>query len=141
MIRIRSYDKDDYEGLLKLYKDSSLYGGVFDENRDAQEKLTRRMEADADAILIAEQDGQIVGSVSLIEDGRVAWFFRFAVAGVPDEQNIAEALLDAASTALTKRGHHQVLVYTPVGNQKLNARYESLGFTKGSDYTCFWKDI
>ena len=141
MIEIRSYSKDDYSELVKLYKNSSLYGGVCDENRDAEEKLARRIEADPDAILIAELGGQVVGTVSLIEDGRVAWLFRFAVAEIPEEQDVAQVLLHAASTALNTKGHHQVLVYTPIDNQRLKARYEGLGFTKGNDFTCFWKDI
>jgi predicted N-acetyltransferase YhbS len=140
-MQIRSYTEKDYPELLQLYSDSSLYGGVVDENRDAREKLQKRIEADPDAILIAEHDGRIVGSVSLIEDGRVAWLFRFAVAHIPNEQAIVAVLVTAASKALKKKGHHQVLVYTPVGNSRLDTRYEQLGFTKGSDYTCLWKDI
>src|ERR1700734_2029494 len=108
MIRISSYTKDDYENLMSLYKDSSLYGGVFDQNRDAEGKLARRIEADADAILIAELNGQMVGTVSLIEDGRVVWLFRFALARIPEEGNVAKSLLQAATAALDKKGHHQV---------------------------------
>jgi len=129
----------DYEQLAALYKQSDLYGGQYDENRDSRERLQKRIEADSDALLVAEKNGRIVGTVSLIEDGRVAWLFRFCV--TDGEDDIAKALLDNALEALRKKGHRQVLVYTPVGNENLNSRYEKLGFTKGGDYTCFWKDI
>lgn len=138
-MRVRPYQPSDYEQLKALYTDSSTFGGQFDEARDAADRLQKKIEADPDAILVAERDGKIVGSVSLIDDGRVAWLFRFAVPhGNPD---IAQALHDKAAGILKERGHAEVLVYTPVGNQDLNSRYEQLGFTKGSDYTCYWKGL
>lgn len=138
-MEVRSYNPNDYEQLKALYLNSSTFGGQFDEARDAANRLRKKIEADPDAILIAEQDGKIVGSVSLIDDGRVAWLFRFAVPH--DNPGIAQALHDKAITILKERGHAEVLVYTPVGNQDLNSRYEQLGFTKGGDYTCYWKGL
>lgn len=138
-VSIRSYKTSDYEQVAALYKQSSLYGGQFDENRDSEEKLQKRIEADADAILVAENDGNVVGTVSLIEDGRVAWLFRFCVAQGADET--AKALFSKAVAALKQKGHQQVLVYSPTGNKAFNSRYEKLGFTKGGEYTSFWKNI
>lgn len=140
-ISVRSYAPSDYEAVAALYRQSNLYGGQFDENRDAEERLRKRIEADPDAILVAEQAGKIVGTVSLIEDGRVAWLFRFAVLEGESQDAVAQALFAKAVEVLKRKGHHQVLVYTPVGNEKLNNRYEKLGFMKGNDYTAFWKDI
>jgi hypothetical protein len=136
-ITVRPYTPSDYEQVASLYKQSDLYGGQFDENRDSHERLQKRVEADADAILVAEENGTIVGTVSLIEDGRVAWLFRFCA----EADVVANALFTKAVEVLNRKGHHQVLVYTPVGNETLNSRYEKLGFTKGGDFTCFWKDI
>lgn len=138
---IRPYQPTDYVQTATLYKQSNLYGGQFDENRDSEERLRKRVEADSDAILVAEKDDHIVGTVSLIEDGRVAWLFRFAVQQGKIEAGVTKALCDAALTALKAKGHNQVLVYTPVGNDRLDNRYEGLGFTRGGDYTCYWKDI
>lgn len=140
-MNIRPYEVTDYAQLAALYRQSSLYGGQFDENRDSQERLRKRTEADPDAILVAEQNGKIVGTVSLIEDGRVAWLFRFAVEQSGDEAAIAQALRDKAFVALKAKGHNQVLVYTPADDQRLHDRYDSLGFNRGGDYTCYWKDI
>jgi predicted N-acetyltransferase YhbS len=136
---VRSYEPSDYEQLKALYLDSDTFGGQFDEARDASDRLKKKIEADPDAILIAVEDDRVVGSVSLIDDGRVAWLFRFAVP--LDGADTAQALHDKAVAILKARGHSQVLVYTPVGNTDLDGRYNQLGFTKGSDYTCFWKEI
>lgn len=136
---VRQYKTSDYEQLKALYLDSSTFGGQFDEARDAVSRLQKKIEADPDAILVAEQDGELVGSVSIIDDGRVAWLFRFAVP--QDKPDVAQALHDKAIATLKERGHTEVLVYTPVGNQELDSRYERLGFTRGSDYTCYWKGL
>jgi predicted N-acetyltransferase YhbS len=140
-MNIRPYHPADYEQVIALYCQSELYGGKFDENRDNAERLQKRIEADPDAILVAEQDSKIVGTVSLIEDGRVAWLFRFAVERGKNEAEVTQALCSAGLAALKAKGHNQVLVYTPVGNERLDNRYEKLGFNRSSDYTCYWKGI
>lgn len=136
---VRSYEPSDYEQLKALYLDSDTFGGQFDEARDASDRLKMKIEADPDAILVAVEDDRVTGTVSLIDDGRVAWLFRFAVPLV--DTTTAQALHDKAIAILKARGHSQVLVYTPAGNTSLDSRYSQLGFTKGSDYTCFWKEI
>jgi len=138
-MEVRNYQSSDYEQLKALYLDSSTFGGQFDEARDAADRLQKKIEADPDAILVAELDGNLVGTVSLIDDGRVAWLFRYAVQ--KNQADALKALHDKAITILKSRGHTQVLVYTPVGNTELDNRYEKLGFTKGGNYTCYWKDI
>ncbi len=136
---VRSYKPSDYEQLKALYLNSDTFGGQFDEARDASDRLKKKIEADPDAILVAIEDDRVVGSVSLIDDGRVAWLFRFAVP--LSDVTTLQILHDKAIAILKARGHSQVLVYTPVGNTDLDCRYNQLGFTKGSDYTCFWKEI
>ena len=72
---VRQYKTSDYERLKALYLDSLTFGGQFDEARDAASRLQKKIESDPDAILVAEQDGELVGSVSIIDDGRVACYF------------------------------------------------------------------
>ena len=136
---VRQYKTSDYERLKALYLDSLTFGGQFDEARDAANRLQKKIESDPDATLVAEQDGELVGSVSIIDDGRVAWLFRFAVP--QDKPDVVQALHDKAIATLKERDHVEVLVYTPVGNQELDSRYERLGFTRGGDYTCYWKGL
>jgi len=142
MFNIRNYNPNDYDQVAEIYKRSELYGGQFDENRDSRDRLDDKTKNDPEAILVCESEGKITGTVSLIEDGRVAWLFRFAVLEGEHKENIARALFEKASKILKARGHRQVLVYSPVGNTNFDARYtDTLGFEKGSDYTCFWKYI
>jgi len=141
-MKIRAYKSSDYPGIIKLYKETEMPGSEFDANRDGEEKLAKRISVDPESILLAEDNGIIVGSVSLIEDSRVAWLFRFRVReDISNEEEVANLLYESAKKVLLNRGHHQVLVYTTVDEEKFKNRYKNLGFNQGHDYTCFWKDI
>lgn len=119
-----------------------LYGGQFDADRDSVERVNALSTKDPESILVCEDENKIVGTVSLIENGRVAWWFRFAVEDSDTSSEVVQALYDTAAKILKSRGHTQVLIYSPVGNEALNMRYEkSLHFVKGNNFTCFWKEL
>ncbi|TSC68545.1 MAG: hypothetical protein G01um101456_599 [Parcubacteria group bacterium Gr01-1014_56] len=134
---IRGYQELDYPQVEKLYKNSSLFGGQFDMSRDSQEQLKKLIEHKPEAILVAESDGEIVGTVTLFEDGRSAWLYRFATLN----NKTSEALFLRAKEILKSKGHTQVLVYAPAGDKQFEERYRSLGFNKGNDYTVYWQNL
>ncbi len=136
---IRGYTDADYYVLKDLYLHPEWYGGVFDEVRDGRERLAQKIVDDPQAILVYERDGEVLGTISIIEDGRVAWLYRFVVKDLDPE--ITKELYDAATKILKERGHSEVLVYTPVGDKNLDARYASLGMNKGGGYTCFYREL
>lgn len=138
---IRPYTANDYDAVIALYQDGDSFGGQFDEARDSREKIESALARDPDSLLVFEQDGKILGTISLIENGRVAWLFRFAVSNVSNQQEIAAALYSHAKNILASRGHDQVLVYSDPTNDSLNERYRQLGMTEGGLYCCFWNQI
>ncbi len=136
-MEIRSYNPDtDYAQLEALLKDESTFGGVYDPARDAAERLA----ANPESILVAEVEGELVGTVTVFENGRIAWLFRFAVKEAY-EATAVPALFEKAKERIAALGHTQFEVYAPVGVEKFITRYEALGFTKGNDYTAFWQDV
>ena len=140
-MEIRNYNpKTDYEAVATLYKSSETYGGQYDDARDAEDRLKILVDQKPDAILVAENNGKIVGTVTLFEDGRSAWLYRFAVQ-VEDEGEIANLLNEQALSILKQKGHSQVLVYAPTNNKHFENRYTSLGFNKGNDFTAYWQDV
>jgi hypothetical protein len=141
VLAVRLYKPQDYESVISLYKQSELYGGQFDENRDSQQRLDSIIQNDPEAILVYEHENQVIGTISIIEDTRVAWLFRFAVMKGDFEQQCSKALYDAATKILYDRGHTQILVYTPEGDERLKNRYQELGMNEGGTYTCFWVDL
>lgn len=125
---------------MALYKTSETYGGQYDEARDTAERLRSLFEQKPDAILVAEDDGSIVGTVTLFEDGRSAWLYRFAVQ-IKNEEVISKELSQRALLILKEKGHTQVLVYAPAADPHFKDRYTTLGFIKGNDFTAYWQDI
>ncbi len=141
MHTIRPYRENDYEAVKSLYLQGELYGGQFDEARDGKEKLAEITRRDPQSLLVCETNGEITGTISLIENGRVAWLFRFAVVEGPQAQEIARALHAEARKILAQRGHTQMLVYTAAGDAMLETRYRELGMTGGNVFRCFWEEI
>ena len=141
MQQIRNYQTTDYDSVTALYKIGDLFGGQFDEARDSEEKLTEVTNRDPESILVCEEGGSIIGTISLIENGRVAWLFRFAVKEPKDNHDVAKALYDRAREILKSRGHSQILVYSDPENENLNERYAALGMTEGGLYRCFWEEV
>ena|SRR5438105_14825788 len=135
----RTYQDLDYGRLKELYLHSEWFGGQFDEARDGREKLAKITAKDPEAIIVYEEKDQLLGTISLIEDGRVAWLFRFAVKG--NDRKVAGELYNKAVEILKSRGHTQVLVYSPVGATDLDKRYKLLGMTRGNNFTAYWADI
>lgn len=141
MGNVRPYTANDYDAVIALYQNGSSFGGQFDEARDSREKIESAIARDPDSLLVFEQDGKILGTISLIENGRVAWLFRFAVSNVSNQQEVEAALYSHATNILASRGHDQILVYSDPTKDSLNERYRRLGMTEGSLYRCFWNQI
>src|SRR5580704_11146317 len=114
---IRSYRDSDYEQLRALTEHGEWYGGVFDEARDGRSRLKQKVEQDPESILVYGKNGELVGTISVVEDGRVAMLFRFIVRA--HDQQVADALYKRATAILKARGHEQALVYSSPDNVEL----------------------
>lgn len=141
MLTIRNYIPDDYAAVAALYRQSDFYGGQFDEARDSASKLEALIAKKPEAILVAEVEGSVLGTVTLFEDGRSAWLYRFAVADSEAKAEIVKALYAKATNVLKTWGHTQVLVYAPAGDASFEKRYTVLGMQKGGDFTAYWQNL
>lgn len=136
---IRAYQDSDYGQLYELYQHSEWFGGEFDEARDSREKLANKIVDDSEAIWVCDENNEIVGSISIIEDGRVAWLYRFVAKD--NNPKIAQELYEHAIPIFKSRGHTQIIAYSPVDDETLAKRYSDLGMAKGNSYTAYWTDI
>jgi hypothetical protein len=82
-----------------LYKISETFGGQYDDARDSKSKLDTLSSLNPHKILVAEKEETIVGTVSIFEDGRAAWLYRFALQK-DNEEEISEALYKTATQIL-----------------------------------------
>ena len=139
VVMIRGYTDADYEQVKAMYQHGEWYGGKFDEHRDSREVLMHKITADPQAIIVDDENGVILGTISIIEDGRVAWFYRFVVKD--NNPDVSKVLFNAAAGVLKSRGHPEVLIYSDPARTDLISRYQSLGMEKGGDYACYYAAI
>jgi ATP-dependent DNA helicase PIF1 len=135
---IRSYQDEDYAQLKELMGHSEWYGGVFDEARDGRVRLRQKITQDPESIFVFYKGEKLHGTISIVDDGRVAMLFRFIVKD--HDEAVAEALYERATAVLRARGHEQVLVYGSK-DKSLKQRYKDLGMQEGGTYVCYWSNI
>lgn len=140
MISVRPYQPSDYPALKALYESNDTFGGQFDTDRDSEQRINKQIAFDKDSVLVAEKEGKLVGSVSILQNPRLAWLMRFAVAA-EYEQEVTQSLFEEASRILKEKGHLQVLVYAAKENGKFRERYLNLGFAEGNSYTSFFREL
>jgi hypothetical protein len=139
-MKIRYYLPSDYSQLIKLYQTSGEF--KVDEITDSEDNIKRKIERDPKSILLAEENGELLGSVSIIEDGRIALLFRFVAKGSNEEkENISKQILHEAESLLKDRGYEEVHNTVPLDDLTALTEKEGIGFTKGNAYMWFWKKI
>ncbi len=139
-MQIRFYIPADYPALVALYKRSDQF--KFDEVTDSESGITKKVEKDPESLLVAEEGGMIVGSVSIIEDGRIALLFRLvANPTYPDKDLVLKALVEKAESIFKDRGYLEVHNTAPTNDLNALMERKKLGFNQGETYTWYWKKI
>lgn len=99
-IRLRDATPDDLEGVLTLWR----IADVEPTHTDDVECLTKLLDRDRFALLIAEADGQIVGTVICGWDGWRGSIYRLAVAPTHRRTGVARTLVAAGEDRLRSFG-------------------------------------
>jgi ribosomal protein S18 acetylase RimI-like enzyme len=97
---IRSATSADASAILSLWRAAEVPTGV----SDTLEGLGALLAADRDALLLAESDGRVVGSLIAAWDGWRGSFYRLTVHPARRREGIATALLREGELRLRRRG-------------------------------------
>jgi ribosomal protein S18 acetylase RimI-like enzyme len=118
---IRSSTPADVADLLEFWK-SAAEGTSISDDEDGVGRLIAR---DAEAVIIAERDGRMVGTVIAGWDGWRCHLYRLAVDPGERRQGIGGALLEAAEQRFTalggRRGDAMVLEHNELGQRAWQA--------------------
>ncbi len=128
---IRPYTSLDYIYIRKLYEES----GWFDELVDSENKLNEQTSKDPDSILVATNNNEIIGSVSLLATGCLALFFRLIA---PNEE-VKKLLLAKGEEFFRVKGYKRIDIIAPEEDLSRQKEYADYGFNKGNLYRWFWK--
>lgn len=128
----------DYPAVLKLWK--SMEKGVRVGPSDTAAEIEKKLQRDPELFLIAESDGQIVGSVLGGFDGRRGTIYHLSVLMSHRNQNIATQLLKELEIRLQQLGCIKSYLLVNADNIHAFPFYENRGW-KHTDNVIFMKEF
>jgi ribosomal protein S18 acetylase RimI-like enzyme len=129
---------EDYSAAIKLWQSAGT--GVRVGPSDAPTELEKKLQRDPDLFLVAEADGQMVGTVIGGFDGRRGSVYHLAVAAAYRRQGVATLLMQEVERRL--RGKGCIRCHLLVRSDNLDAMhyYEKVGWSLLDD-AIFAKDL
>jgi len=125
-MHIREFDFDrDYEAVRALWLSSGP--GIQLSPSDEPEEIRRKLERDPELFLVAEEQGQLVGTVLGGYDGRRGMVYHLAVAPSMRGRGIARALMQTLEDRLRALGCYKYYLLVTMDNQAAIDFYERLG--------------
>lgn len=135
---VRLYTENDYEAVAANLQ----AGGLLDADRDTAERLKQRIEVDPASVLVAELDGEVVGSVYLPVEGVTPFLFHAVVAERFRRQGIGTMLVEEGIRQLRQRDlAADVEVFIKSGNRTSQRMFSRLGFVEGDRYVSMWRSV
>ncbi len=130
-VAVRTFVDDDLDGALALWADTEHLGPV------ALDDLHRVRGATPELVLVAEDEGRVVGVVLGSDDARRGWINRLAVAATERRRGIARALIAELESRLRARGCVQVNLLVYAHNPAGRALWDGLGYTSSDDLVMY----
>jgi ribosomal protein S18 acetylase RimI-like enzyme len=95
---------------------------------DPDSDFTKAIDHPLACVLIAERDGQAVGTIMAGHDGHRGWLYYLGVAPAAQRQGLGRLLVKAAEAWLTERGCPKVMLMVRSDNAAVAAFYQTLGY-------------
>ncbi len=125
MVTLRRYQSDDRPAVIELWSDT--WSDPASHNVPSED-IDRKLADSPDLLLVADDEGVVVGTVLAGFDGHRGWINRLAVDAAHRGQGIGRALVREAEARLSARGCHKVNLQIREGEACVVAFYESLGY-------------
>jgi ribosomal protein S18 acetylase RimI-like enzyme len=108
---------------------------------DQPEEIIKKTQRDPDLFLIAEVDGQIVGSVIGGFDGRRGLVYHLAVAADYRKQGLGSHLMDEVEARMQAKGCRRAYLLVKKGNEQVVDFYQKRGWHEMNFVRIFGKDL
>jgi ribosomal protein S18 acetylase RimI-like enzyme len=136
-MEIRKMLIEDYYVVYRLWANCPGVGlSSVDDSREGYERYLRR---NPDTCFLAEEDGQVIGTILACDDGRRGHINHLAVAEDHRRRGVARKLTEAALDALRRQGVSKVNLVAFGTNVGGNAFWEKMGFRTRPDLV--YRDI
>lgn len=129
----------DYASALRLW--SSSGDGVRVGPSDAPAEIEKKLQRDPDLFLVAEMDGELVGTVIGGFDGRRGLVYHLAVAADYRRKGISTRLMQELESRLLNKGCIRCYLVVRSGNEGAMRHYDRLGWQRLGDDILYAKDL
>ncbi len=130
-IDIRPFQPADTEAVVSLWQETGLSRPWNNPYQDISRKLTVQPEL----FLVAEADGEPVGTVMAGYDGHRGWLYYLASAPARRGEGIGRRLVEAAEERLLALGCPKVQLMVRPGNGGVHDFYAALGYEPFDTWT------
>ncbi|MFO3796506.1 MAG: GNAT family acetyltransferase [Anaerolineales bacterium] len=140
MIKIRPFRyPQDYEAVCQLWE--GMEKGVRLGASDTPQEIEKKLQRDPDLFLVAEADGQIIGSVIGGFDGRRGLIYHLAVHPHFRQRGIASRLMEEVEARLREKGCIRAYLLVTTDNDEAMRFYEHRGWKRMDYVITYGKDL
>ena len=130
-IVIREMNMDDYDEVYALWM--SIHGFGIRSIDDSRDGVMRFIKRNPDTSMVAEYDGEIIGSILCGHDGRRGCFYHVCVREDMRKKGIGKKLASECMRRLQAEGINKVSLIAFKSNNVGNAFWKSVGWTYRDD--------
>jgi ribosomal protein S18 acetylase RimI-like enzyme len=123
---IRTAGEEDIEAVLELW----IVAGSVPSVSDSPEGLARLLATDSQALMVAEHDGVLVGSLIAAWDGWRGSFYRLAVVPGHRREGLATTLLREGERRLRERGAVRLTAIVADDEESAMAFWQAVGYER-----------
>jgi ribosomal protein S18 acetylase RimI-like enzyme len=130
---------NDYAPTSKLWE--SIETGIHVGRSDTPEELQKKLKRDPDLFLVAELDGQIIGSIIGGYDGRRGMIYHLAVHETVRKQGVGATLMNEVEKRLQAKGCVKCYLLILADNEHAAQFYENRGWNEMEEVRIFGKEF
>jgi ribosomal protein S18 acetylase RimI-like enzyme len=130
---------EDYPAVLLLWQNAGP--GLHVRRSDAPQEIAKKLQRDPDLFLLAEEDGQVVGTVLGGFDGRRGMVYHLAVAVEYRRRGVGSALMQALEQRLRAKGCIRSYLLVTTDNTEAHSFYDNLGWQRMDDIYIYGKNL
>jgi ribosomal protein S18 acetylase RimI-like enzyme len=129
---------EDYARAIRLWE--ATHVGIHVGPSDAPDEIKKKLHRDPDLFLVAEYEGQLIGTVMGGYDGRRGLIYHLAVAASFRRQGVGSRLMDEVERRLGARGCTRCYLFVTPDNNEAMHYYQRHGW-KLMDNLPYAKDL
>jgi len=128
---VRPAAPEDAQAILELWR----LAGAFPTRTDDEESVCSLIAHDPEAVLVAEEEGEPVGTLVAAFDGWRGTLFRLAVLSTHRRRGVARALVAEGERSLRERGAIRVNLYAISAETETLEFWSAVGYAR-DEWTC-----